>query len=1249
MLLKKKMNMLARISGACALALAALAFTGTAQAQLTLSVGSASNPGCDTTVLEIPLTVDNATNLGGFQGDLVYNAANLNFLGFVKGDDIADWGLASANQVPDGTIKFAASRLTGTAVTGSDLLLGTFRFECDGAACPSLTALTLQNLGGPVAAATVVNGQITCGEFPTIRAEQATGGCPGSTIEVSIFADNVTTPIGGFQFDLVFPNDSLDYPTGGVTKGTDTAGWGLVSGNQPDANVGVIKIAGSRLTGTTISGDVELCRVAFTCQQCPSTSALTFAALGGPVASFQTTPGSVTCVDNQPPVADALASLTVNLSSGSIAAAQLDEASSDPDSDPLTFLVNGNATYALTCADVAASPITLTLEVSDGSATDTDTTQVTVVDDIDPTLVTQNITATLGSNGSVTIDASDLAAAGTQDNCGGLVSIGATQTTFGCNNVGANTVTVIATDEAGNISQASATVTINDNTAPNAAAQNISIQLNAAGTATITAAQIDGGSSDNCSIASRSASQTTFDCTDLGANNVTLTVVDASGNNDTAVAVVTVLDQIAPNAIAQNISVSLDIYGNATIEAADVNNASTDNCGTPTVTIDIDSFDCTNLGPNNVVLTATDASSNADTATAVVTVVDDLAPTLDAVAGPITLALDATGTAVLVAGDVYESATDNCGVDLSSLSLSQTTFTCADLGSNTVTLTISDAGGLTATDTVEVIVVDTLAPVAIAQDITVQLDSSGNVTINASDVDNGSSDNCTLNLSLDVFSFTCANLGANTVTLTATDQGGLTSSATAVVTVEDTIDPVITAASTATVALGANGTATITADDLVTSVTDNCAVASTSIDVTSFNCDDADTTQDVTITATDSSGNIETFTVAVTVTDPNDACVVEEGEGEGVVEECTDLDDNGIYDSPLTCLDEGVIFGLTNVGVNGGCLLETRQVLLTNTDGTGDFTLSIPDPNNFEVTVNITVPRNVVPVGESFIFVAKVSCDFANLVSGDDSASALADNLDRDGVPVDEIVPGTYVLATLFQTDGTTVTEVPNVNATITYTGLEVNTVEEPTVYQHGTEVLLGTDGPRTNGDDSSSWNEATTELDGTDVTVTTSGLSVFVVTQPAPQVPYLSVSPNANYLRVFGVVATGSSRTVDYVLQNTGPGVVAGSASIDGTGFSIVGNANYTLAGATTATVQARFAPTVEGAQEGSITFTGGTNGPVTIQISGVGANVVKTAFFGCGASGDGGVGFGDIAILGGLLLALLAGSRLWNRAQQN
>lgn len=90
------------------------------------------------------------------------------------------------------------------------------------------------------------------------------------------------------------------------------------------------------------------------------------------------------------------------------------------------------------------------------------------------------------------------------------------------------------------------TLQLNDTTDPVAQCQDITIQLDANGNASILASDLNDGSTDNCGVASVSASQTDFDCSDLGANNITLTVTDANGNSDTCNAIVTVEDDIAP-------------------------------------------------------------------------------------------------------------------------------------------------------------------------------------------------------------------------------------------------------------------------------------------------------------------------------------------------------------------------------------------------------------------------------------------------------------------------------------------------------------------------------------------------------------------------------------------------------------------------------------------------------------------------------------------------------------------------------
>jgi hypothetical protein len=85
-----------------------------------------------------------------------------------------------------------------------------------------------------------------------------------------------------------------------------------------------------------------------------------------------------------------------------------------------------------------------------------------------------------------------------------------------------------------------------------------------------------------------------------------------------------------PNAVCQNINVQLDASGNATIVAADVDGGSTDDVAITNYAIDINSFDCSNIGaPVDVSLTVTDADNQTDTciATVTVTMQDEPTPT----------------------------------------------------------------------------------------------------------------------------------------------------------------------------------------------------------------------------------------------------------------------------------------------------------------------------------------------------------------------------------------------------------------------------------------------------------------------------------------------------------------------------------------------------------------------------------------------------------------------------------------------
>ena len=180
----------------------------------------------------------------------------------------------------------------------------------------------------------------------------------------------------------------------------------------------------------------------------------------------------------------------------------------------------------------------------------------------------------------------------------------------------------IAQDIANAVNLAATTVTVStiDNVNPVAITQNISLQLDANGQATTSSLDINNGSTDNCAVASTSLDRTSFTCSDLGSNTVTLTVTDIAGNIDTAAATVTVVDNTNPTATTQDITIQLDASGNATIIAADIDDGSSDNCSIASLVLDTDTFSCADLGQNTVTLTDTDTRGNTATGTAIVTV-----------------------------------------------------------------------------------------------------------------------------------------------------------------------------------------------------------------------------------------------------------------------------------------------------------------------------------------------------------------------------------------------------------------------------------------------------------------------------------------------------------------------------------------------------------------------------------------------------------------------------------------------------
>ena len=340
------------------------------------------------------------------------------------------------------------------------------------------------------------------------------------------------------------------------------------------------------------------------------------------------------------------------------------------------------------------------------------------------------------------------------------------------------------------------------------------------------------------------------------------------------------------------------------------------------------------------------------------------------------LYLDAFGQATAQASVVGANSTDDCGI--ASMTLSTTNFNCNNIvGTNTVTLTVTDGSSNTATCTATIGVVDTVAPIAICQPLTLYLNGAGTVTFPASALDGGSGDACGIaSFFSSTNAYSCADLGTNQIQLIVTDPSTNNTSCFTTTTVLDTIAPTASCQSQ-TVSLDGMGMGTIVPAQMDDGSSDNCGGLTFAASPSTFTCADLGPTP-VTLTVTDASGNSSTCQTGVFVEDvippvltcPNDTTVTGASGSQGCGADVAFL--------PATATDNCSSFTLIPTAPPGSFFsVGISPVTYTATDSSGNSSSC-----TFMVTVNPPAP---VAAAFSFSLSGNLQYAFSNQSSSGSS------------------------------------------------------------------------------------------------------------------------------------------------------------------------------------------------------------------------------------------------------------------------
>lgn len=439
------------------------------------------------------------------------------------------------------------------------------------------------------------------------------------------------------------------------------------------------------------------------------------------------------------------------------------------------------------------------------------------------------------------------------DNCG-EVQIDVTSQTIEGNCAGNYVIirTFIASDDCGNSTSATQTITVVDEIPP-------FFTFVPQGYTTSCDEELlleSAIATDNCGQVNMQLSTETIEGTCAGDYSLirTFLATDECGNTNTATQVIVVVDEQGPEftSVPEDYTISCEqelIFDPATAE---------DNCGETTLNTEVETIAGRCEGDYTIIrtFTATDDCGNSTVATQTITVVDEQAPVFISVPADYTAACDED----LVFDDA--TATDNCGqisLDVTSETISGL---CAGQFSVVRTFVATDDCGNSAVASQTITVIDEEAPVFTQ----VPADLTASCADELAPGDVQATDNCgsvNIDTNTNIIEGDCSGDYTLVRTYIATDECGNTTSATQTITVVDNDPPTFTFVP---------GNTAISCDQMVpmenAQATDDCGTATiTEVSSTIQGSCAGNYTIVRTFTATDACGNASTATQTISVSD----------------------------------------------------------------------------------------------------------------------------------------------------------------------------------------------------------------------------------------------------------------------------------------------------------------------------------------------------------------------------------------------